>query len=170
MSQVKKSMVELYEVLVANMDAQVSDIFESKILPLISTKARGAAKGESVRTSLRDVTGEVVAIRDYYFKRWMPLVGDEAVEFGVKASSNTGYNSMCKEGLSLWTKQQREAKEATAQILVDIEAGTLAADGISDRREEIEETRNAIESTNLGFETVEDVTDYLTAMGVELAD
>lgn len=167
---IKKSMQELYDLLVANKNEVISDILESTLVPAMSTKARGASKGESVRTSLRDIDGNVVAILDYYYKRWMPLVGDEAVEFGKKASSNTGYNSMCKEGLAAWTKQQREAKEATAQILVDVEKGTLATDDIADRRAEIEEARKAIQPTDLGFETLDEVVAYLEAEGVELPE
>lgn len=166
---IKKSMQEIYDILDANQTATVASVMP-QLEALMSTKSRGAAKGESVRTSLRDADGNVVAIRCYYFKRWMPLVGDEAVEFGTKTGTNTGLNSMCKEGVSHWTKQQREAKEATAQILADVEVGTLDASDIAARREEIEAARQAIADTTLGFETLEEVQDYLDANGVTLAE
>lgn len=166
---IKKSMQEIYDILDANQTATVASVM-SQLESVMSTKARGAAKGESVRTSLRDADDNVVAIRCYYFKRWMPLVGDEAVDFGAKAGTNTGLNSMCKEGVSHWTKQQRVAKEATANILVDVEAGTLDASDIAAAREEIEAARQEIADTTLGFESLAEVQAYLEDNGVTLAE
>ena len=165
---IKKTMLDIHTILAANLTATVADVMP-QLESLMSTKSRGAAKGEAVRTSLRDEHGNVVAIRCYYFKRWMPLVGDAAVEFGKKEGTTTGFNSMCKEGNSHWTKQQREAKAATAQILVDVENGDLDTADIAARREEIEAERQAIAPTDLGFETLDEVQAYLDANGVELA-
>lgn len=169
MSTIKKSFQVIHEVLTANQSSKVADLMD-QLESLMSTKSRGAVKGTTSRTFLKSVDGEVVAILDYYFKRWMPLVGDDAVEFGKKAGSTTGYNSMSKEGLSAWTKQQTEAKKALEQILTDVEAGTLDASDIGARREEIEAERKSIVPTDLGFETREEVEAYLSTFDIELAE
>ena len=165
---IKKAFVELVEFLQANKQKNVSTVL-NEVIEMASAKSRGATTGASTRTALRDTDGTVVAIFDYYFKRWMPLVGDEAVEFGLKKTSATGYNSMCKEGQSLWSKQHAAAKKAIEQILVDVESGELAPDAIGDAKAEILATRDEIQPTTSGFETVEEVTEYLASEGVEFA-
>lgn len=130
----------------------------------------GSSAPRGLRTALKDTNGEVVAVLCGYFKRWMPLVGPEAVEFGAKKGSPTGLNPMSKAGVAAWTKQQAEAKKALAAILVDVEAGTLAASDIAARREEIEAERKQIAQTDAGFESIMEVTDYLEAQGVTLAE
>lgn len=168
MSTIKKTFQAVHDVLLANQTSTVADVMD-QILPLMSAKSRGAATGTQTRTFLKTAEGEVVAILDYYFKRWMPLVGPLAVDFGTKKGSTTGFNSMCKNGLSNWTKQQAEAKKALEQILADVESGELEAADISSRREVIEAERKQIAATDLGFETLDEVKVYLEDYGVDLA-
>lgn len=148
----------------ANPKVKLADVLE-EIKALASAKTARTVEGKS---ALRNSAGEVVAIFDYYFKRWMPLVGDKAVEFGKKANTNTGFNTMCKEGVSLWTKQQNEATKANKQLLEDVKAGTIQASDIGARQEEIETARKAIAPTELGFVSEEEVVAYLVSQGVEL--
>lgn len=158
---IKKSFVPIMEHLNENLNKKVSDVIEA-ITAMASTKTGGKKGGTSgASTFLKDVAGNTVAIFDYYFKRWMPLVGEQAVEFGAKASAASGYSSMSKEGTSLWTKQQAEAKKAMSQILVDVESGNLEIAEIAAKKEEIEATRKKIAETNLGFATLEEVKEYL---------
>ena len=162
--RIKKAFEPIITFLRANKDATVSDILASaESLAAAKTGGKGGAT-----TFLKDVTGETVAILDYYFKRWMPLVGDDAVEFGKKAGSASGYSTMSKAGTSFWTKQQREAKTAGQQILADLEAGDLTVEGIADRKAEIEEARSSIQPTDMGFETQEEVVAYLADSGYEV--
>lgn len=166
LSNVKKPVLPLMTLLVANQEATVASL-----MPDLMALAVKNAKGESsprVATSITNNAGECVAILDYYFKRWMPLVGDEAVVFGKKANSHTGYSTMCKEGTSLWTKQQRLAKQAISDLLVKLESGELAAEDISEAKQEIESTRVSIEETDLGFVTKDEVVTYLTDAGVDV--
>ena len=41
---------------------------------------------EKISTPFIRIEGEVIAMKDVYFKRWLPLVGDDAVEFGEKTA------------------------------------------------------------------------------------
>jgi len=164
MTQVKKAfqpIVDLMEQAVAeNPKAKVSDILNQVIALTAAAVSRGVGS-----TFIKNKAGETIAIYDYYFKRWMPLVGEKAVEFGAKAKTATGFNSMCKEGVSHWTKQQREAKNAEQAILDEVAAGNLAIDQIASKRAEIEAARKAIVPTEHGFATLEEVGAYLTANG-----
>lgn len=154
--------------LAENTTATVGDLMDD-IMPLVTTSRKSKGTGAPRElTFIKNSSGETVAIRDYYFKRWMPLVGDEAVAFGKKANTASGYNSMSVEGLSHWTKQEREASKALANILVDVEAGKLAPSDIAERKEEIEAERKRIEPTTAGFETKEEVIEYLESIGEDL--
>lgn len=160
---IKKAYQEIISYLEANTDLQVEEVLP-KVIELSSAKNRGASGGKSF---LADANGTVLAIHDYYFKRWMPVVGDELVEFGLKSNSATGLNVMCKLGVSLWTKQQREAKAATAALIPRLESGELDVSEIADARAEIESACNEIAHTDMGFETQEEVVDYLVENGFE---
>lgn len=166
------SIKKAYEPIIAAMVAaletnpkvRLADVME-EIKALASAKAARSVEGKS---AIRDASGTVVAIFDYYFKRWMPLVGEKAVEFGKKANTNTGFNTMCKEGVSLWTKQQNDATKANKQLLEDVKSGTIQATDIGARQEEIEVARKSIAPTELGFVSEDEVNAYLAANGVTL--
>ena len=147
-------------------DALVSDIMDEALL-IASTKTAGKRVPREQK-HITSTDGEVVAIHDYYFKRWMPLVGPEAVEFGQKASTKTGYNTMCKQGTSLWTKQNSTAKQATLALIDQVAEGDLGPADLPAARDAIEEARNAIEPTELGFDSKEDVIDYLQGLDIEV--
>lgn len=165
MTQVKKAYQSIVELLEANKDVKVSKIFD-QVVELASAKTRTASEGSNY---IRDVNGNVVAILDYYFKRWMPLVGEKAVDFGAKAKTATGFNTMCKEGVSAWTKQQREARNASAALLQRLLSGELTNEQIPAEQARIEEERKAIVPTELGFADQESLMKYLKKSGVELS-
>lgn len=164
----------------ANPKIKASDLIE-QIKELASAKT---ARTEGA-TYKKDASGVVVAIFDYYFKRWMPLVGPKAVEFGAKAKTATGFNTMCKLGVSHWTKQQRIADDANKALLEEVKAGTLAHTDIAARQEQIEAERKSIapativvkseveggpdETVTLGFDTEADLVAYLAENGVTAA-
>lgn len=163
---IKKAYRDIVELLENNKTETVANILP-QVIELASAKS-GGSKGAQVY--LKDTAGNPAAILCYYFKRWMPLVGDLQVEFGKKASTAHGLNTMCKEGMSNWTRQQNEAKKATMDILNRVRSGELAPEGIEAEEARIEEGRKAIVPTDLGFETKEDVVAYLADNGVELAE
>lgn len=165
--QVKKSLQAIYDVLQANNNRKVSSVL-AEIEHLFIAKSKSAGTGAShEQATLKDADGKVVAIKCYYFKRWMPLLGERAVEVGTKANSNTGLNTMCKEGVNLWTKQNREAKQALNNLLAQVEQGEISPAEIADAKAKIEQDRKRIQDTELGFESLEEVTGYLANEGVQ---
>ena len=162
---VKKMYIEIVELLEANQNKLVSEVLQD-VINLASAKSN---KGASGSTFIKDVNGDVVAIQCYYFKRFMPLVGNEAVEFGAKKSTTTGYNTMCKLGVSLWTKQNKQAKEETDAILERLEANEIDISQIAKIKAEIAERKARIEDTDLGFSTKEECLGYLDAQGIIVA-
>ncbi len=166
MAQVKKAYQEIVDFLEANKDVKVNKIFD-RVVEMAAAKSSRSATGS---TYITDKDGNPVAILCYYFKRWMPLVGEAAVEFGAKKSTATGLNTMCKEGVSNWTKQQRQSESELKGLLTRVASGELAAEDISSEQERIEAERKAIAETDLGFATKEEVEAYLADNSVELAE
>lgn len=135
---VKKAFLPLHTMLAAcAVGTLVSDVMEN-ITELCS--AKGAGGGSA---SHRNDAGEVVAVLDYYFKVWLPV---DLVEFGAKANSNTGLNTMCKLGVSHWTKQQRLYKLGKEQLLDDVAAQLVEPSDIQSKLDDLEKERIVIAS------------------------
>ncbi|PIR06648.1 MAG: hypothetical protein COV55_02740 [Candidatus Komeilibacteria bacterium CG11_big_fil_rev_8_21_14_0_20_36_20] len=159
---IKKAYQPIVDLLNSNKDAKVSDVID-QVVELVSAKS---SRGEVGGNFIKDNDGNTIAIKCYYFKRWMPLVGESAVEFGTKVRTATGFNSMCKEGVSHWTKQQREAKNANAELLNKVANGDIAPENILAEQAKIEETRKSIVDTDLGFASAEEINTYLENEGL----
>ena len=161
---IKKVYQEIVAFLEDNPEKKVKSVLDEVISMCEAKRASGA------QTYLKDAKGKVVAILDYYFKRWMPLVGSQAVEFGIKNGSSTGYNTMCKVGASQWVKQNRQIKNAKTDMLKELKAGTLLPKDIEAREIEIEAESKKIVGTDLGFATKEEVLQYLADEGVKVVE
>lgn len=135
---IKKIYVELVELLETNQNKKVSSILEEVRL-MCESKVQET-------TSMFDAEGNVIAIYCYYHKQWEIV---SAVEYGAKASSKTGLNSMCKIGTSLWTKAQRDAKKELAELLTKVATGTVEPSDIPSLQAEIEVKRKSIDLTNM---------------------
>ena len=148
---IKKAFQPIIAFLEENKNSKVSTILDGAI-ELASAKVGGGRSSENV---LRDDEGNVVAVFCYYHKRYEPVAD---VEFGKKATSSTGLNSMCKEGTSQWTKQQRVAKKAGEQLLDDVMSGELAASDLEAARAEIDKAKAVItpREDGIGFETLDE--------------
>ena len=134
---VKKAYVEIVDFLIANQNKKVDTILQD-IIAMCEKQSGGGSEGSTV---LKDEDGNTVAIYCYYHKVW-ELVAK--VPYGKKANTATGLNTMCKEGVSQWTKQQRVAKEAKAQLLESVAKGDIDASELHDHLEKIEADRKAI--------------------------
>lgn len=173
MSNVKKAFQPIVDVLEANKDAKVSQIL-GQILELAAAKVNRTS-GE---VAVYDTKGKVVALYDYFLKRWMPVVGTKAVEFAPKAGTTTGFQGMSKVGMSLWTSQQRVAKQNELNILKQVSKGELPVDQIEAKQAEIEAARKATPTvdaqgnpiTNYGFGTMEELIAYLTEAKVKIGE
>lgn len=167
---IKKSFAELVSYLEDNKNKKVDTLLPT-IYELAAPKTRPAkSSGKNTSISLKDSDGTVLALKCWYFKRWMPIVGDDPVAFTPKKLASTGYNSMCKEGNNLWSRQRSQYRKDNEQILQDVKAGDLLIDGISDRQEEATVAYHAIQPTELGFETRDEVAEYFTSLGILLEE
>lgn len=149
---IKKAFVAINEVLKANEDKKVKTILP-ELIELMSTKSAGGG-ASSVH---RNDAGDVVGILDYYYKVWLPV---EFVEFGAKANSASGLNTMCKLGNSLWTKQQREFKKGRDHLLDEVAAGNVQPGDIQAHLDQLEEERGFVAEypiPELAFATIEEL-------------
>ena len=135
----------------ANSKVKVTEVL-AKVLDLCAAKT-GGSTGTS--TSVRNDEGVVVAIKCYYHQTWMD---PRVVEFGAKATSTTGLNNMCKEGVRKWTRQQTAAKKAELELLARVQSGDLAISDIAAEQERIAAERAAIipREDGYGFDSVEE--------------
>lgn len=154
MANIKKAYASIVELLQANEGSFVRDILP-EVVALASAKTGGG--GGKATTFHKDEEGNVVGILCYYHKLWMDPT---AIEFGVKASSATGFNSMCKDGVSKWTKQQRDAKKAKEALLTDVASGEIEATDLPALLAEIEEASDLIvplPEGMVGYATLEEL-------------
>ena len=104
-------------------------------------------------TFIKNDEGEVIAIYCYYHKKWELLT---KVEYGSKKGTATGYNTMCKEGVSKWTKQQRVKKAQEAELLTKLSSGDLKVEDIASEQERILEESKIIQPREDGHGYLED--------------
>lgn len=129
---VKKQFEELYALLQANENKKVSTIMP-QLIELMSKKSAGGGVG----TTFYKEDEEVVAVYCYYHKKW-ELVS--VAEYGKKASNQaTGLNTMCKEGVNQWTKNQRDKKLKEAELLTKVATGLLLPEDIASEQAKIAE-------------------------------
>lgn len=147
-TQIKKAYSEIFELLTNNKDALVSSLMP-QLLVLMSAK--------TTETSYK-VDGEVVAVYCYYHKKW-EKVSEHA--YGQKAGSSTGLNTMCKLGVSEWTKQQRQAKRANELLLAGLADGTVSHLELHGKLAEIEASKDVIvyaENYGQAYDSLEELT------------
>ena len=122
--KVKKVFQPLVDFLIHNKGKKVSTILND-IIKMTAAKVQ-------TKTSITDEDGNVIAIFCYYHKQWERL---DEVEYGRKASSSTGYNTMCKIGVSKWTKQQRAIKAVGSKLISMLENGEIEPNDLADVKE-----------------------------------
>ena len=144
---IKKQYQDIIELLEANKNKKVATM-----LPQLEAMMSGKS---NAKTFYKDENDKVIAIYCYYHKCW-ELV--EEVEYGNKASTATGLNTMCKDGVSLWSKQQRLAKKAKEELLTKVASGEVLPSDIEDANEAIEADRNVIvpQDDRVAYVTLED--------------
>lgn len=113
-TSIKKAYIDLYEILEANKNKKVSTLLP-QLIEIMTAK-------QSQKNFLQDEEGNVTHVFCYYHKQWEDIA---VAEYGTKKSSASGLNSMCKEGVSAWTKQQKLIKALDQQALELIMSGDL---------------------------------------------
>ena len=149
---IKKAFIGVHALLLANEDKKVKTVMP-ELVEIMS--AKGAGGGAS--SVHRNEAGDVLGILDYYFKVWLPV---EYVEYGAKANSASGLNTMCKLGTSLWTKQQRDFKKGKENLLDEVAAGNVLPTDIQSELDALEEARGFIADypiPELAFGSAEDL-------------
>lgn len=146
--KIKKIYKDLVAFLETNKDKAIKNV-----LPEIYNLTRSKICRVEGDSFIKDKDGKLVAAMCFYYQQWMPLVGENAVEFGVKANTKTGLNTMSKAGLELWLAQQKTATQAGKQIIVDIKTEVLAIKDIGKREDEIELARTFVAKPKIGYET-----------------
>lgn len=142
---IKKAYVELIAFLEENKTKKVSSIIEEL---RVMCEAKNASSSDTGTTFLKDDEGVVIAIYCYYHKCWEPL---SHVEYGAKKGTASGYNTMCKEGVSCWTKQQRIAKQSKELLLDKLSSGELELIDLQHAQDEIEVKRKEIVASTHDF-------------------
>jgi flagellar motor component MotA len=131
MTTIKKIYQEVHAILSANENKKVKDI-----LPLLEPIMEAQQRDKN---HFEDQHG--LWIFCYYHKEWELT---SQVEYGKKANTATGLNSMCKVGTNQWTKQQREFKKFKSELLDKVASGEISADQIESEIEKLEEDKNRI--------------------------
>ena len=145
---IKKVFQPIVDFLEANRDSKVKTVIDG-VVELCSAKAGGGGAS----TFVKNAEGVVTHIFCYYHKKWEEV---GPCEYGAKASSPTGYNSMCKIGTSEWTKQQRAAKKANEELLTKVATGEVNPSDIAKHQEDInaEKSKIVARPDGLGVDTL----------------
>lgn len=149
---IKKQYEEIYAFLEANKNKKIATVFDD-VIALMSSKQGGSDIG---KTFLKDAEGNVTHVYCYYHKKWESV---SVAEYGVKTNTATGLNTMCKEGVSSWSKQQRIYKKTNEALLKQVASGELSPEDLQAQMDIAEQERKTIEVRNdeHGFDTVEDI-------------
>lgn len=149
---VKKAYVEIARILHENADKKVKTILP-ELMELMTSKGSGSDIG---KTFLKDDEGNVKAIYCYYHKKW-ELVSE--CDYGSKKGTATGLNTMCKEGVSHWTKQQRLAKKAKEGLLEKLASGELSVEDLAKAQADIDDEKDVIvpREDGHGYDKAEDL-------------
>jgi len=132
---VKKVFAELYTILEENKNKKVSTILPT-LVELMSKSTT------SVETTTRfDDNGVLTHVYCYYHKEWEDVT---ECDYGKKANTKSGLNTMCKLGVSNWTKQQRAKKKAEAELLTKLASREIEVDDLVTLQAEILETSKVI--------------------------
>ena len=149
---IKKPFVSLVNFLETNKDETVSSILEEVLLMCESKK--------TTSTVITNSDNEVVAVFCYYHKQW-ELVSE--VEYGSKINTTSGLNTMCKVGVSKWTKKQRDAKKSKEELLTNVASGDIQVSEILKLQDDIEVTRLTMDTEDMpiGYESEEEIANLI---------
>lgn len=134
MTHIKKDFIDLVAFLEANKNKKVDTI-------LSELKEMCSAKTVMTSTLRRNEEGVVTHVFCYYHKEWEEV---SVIPYGNKSNTASGLNTMCKQGVNAWTKQQRVYKAAMAEIGNKLMDGKITAEEAQQLRTEAETARDVI--------------------------
>jgi len=132
---IKTQFVTLHNLMTENKGKKLTPTLIAKFEELMQSKVMA-------KTFKKDDKGVVTHIFCYYHKEW-EAVAD--IPYGKKASTSHGLSTMCKQGVSNWTKQQRVMKQSKAKLLDDVASGEILAESLPLFLATIEEKAKTIE-------------------------
>ncbi len=96
----------------------------------VDLTANKNSNGSGSKTTAHYEDGKLVAVFCYYHKRW-ELV--DHIEYGNKSGTKTGLNTMCKEGVSAWTKANRAHNKLKDELLQKLFKGELTSEEVQEQ-------------------------------------
>lgn len=126
MTNIKKAYQDLYTILEANQNKTIKSIMP-ELLEVMSRQKNSSGQAKNHHT----IDGEVVAVFCWYHKKW-----ESAEHYGRKANSSTGLNTFCREGVSVWTRNQRLKKQIESDLLKEIMSGAVKPEELPAIKEE----------------------------------
>ena len=138
---IKKQFEEIFALLEAHPTKQVKTLMP-QLLEMMQAKKGGSELG----TTFLKNEGSTYAVYCYYHKKWELVETEEAsgITYGKKANTATGLNTMCKEGVSMWGKQQRNYKKSKDALLMQIMSQELSSEELPAELEKLDEAKNVI--------------------------
>lgn len=133
--QVKKVYAELFKFLTDNKNKKVSTILAEASV-MMSKQTNAVAE-----TTRYDDKGVLTHVYCYYHKEWECIA---ECEYGSKKNTKSKLNTMCKLGVSNWTKQQRAKKKAEGELLTKLSVGEIEVKDLETLQAEILATSKTI--------------------------
>jgi hypothetical protein len=134
MTNIKKQFTNLHSLLIANQGKKLTKNLVAEFEELMTSKVASS-------TVRKDDEGNVTHVFCYYHKEWEDV---NEVPYGKKSNTASGLNTMCKQGLSHWTKQNRKAKQEESELLSKVASGEVDASEVGTLLEEIKERAKTI--------------------------
>ena len=131
---IKTQFVTLHNLIKENEGKKLTPKLISKLEELMTSKVMA-------KTFKKDDEGNVTHVFCYYHKEWEAVA---EVPYGNKASTAHGLNTMCKQGVSHWTKQQRIMKAEKSKLLDEVADGSREASDVPQALLEIDERAKTI--------------------------
>lgn len=150
-NKVKKSVIE-----------EVNAKYNEACFLTASKKSNGS--GSNSTAYFDPTTKELVAVFCYYHKRW-ELV--KHIPYGVKAGTKTGLNTMCKEGTSAWTKNNRKLQKAKDELTQKMLKGELNHEQFKEQYEAISFGIEPHSDEEHSYATLDELLSALNAPAVE---
>jgi hypothetical protein len=125
----------------------------------VDMTANKNSNGSGSKTTAYYREGKLVAVFCYYHKMW-ELV--DHIEYGNKSGTKTGLNTMCKEGVSAWTKANRAHNKLKDELLQKLFKGELTSEEVQEQLS-IEPSIEPHGDEEHSFATLQDLEAYLDA-------
>lgn len=135
MNTIKTQFITLHTLMTDNIGKKLTP----KLMAMFEAEMQSKVMAKTFK---KDDDGNVTHIFCYYHKEWEEVAN---VPYGKKASTSHGLNTMCKQGVSHWTKQQRIMKQEKSKLLDDVANEVIPSSDLSTLLSEIEERAKTIE-------------------------